>query len=57
VRALEGRARTPQEWRLLISTYHAMQNSSLERRAMETFTTRFPSDPATQAYRQALARP
>ena len=57
VRALEGRARTPQEWRLLISTYHAMQNSAQERRAMETFTTRFPSDPATQAYRQALARP
>lgn len=56
IRALEGRARTPQEMRLLIETYRAMGNSPRMLDTMGRFVQRYPSDPRAGQYRQILAQ-
>lgn len=55
IRALEGRARTAQEFRLLIETYRAIGNTPRMLDSMERFIQRFPTDPRAGAYRQTLA--
>jgi pSer/pThr/pTyr-binding forkhead associated (FHA) protein len=54
IRALEGRARTAQEYRLLLETYRAMGNTPRMLDTMERFVQRFASDVRTPAYRQVL---
>ncbi|AKF08230.1 FHA domain-containing protein [Sandaracinus amylolyticus] len=54
VRALEGRSRTTDEYRLLVETYRAMGNTGRMLDTMERYIQRFPSDPRTQQYRQIL---
>lgn len=54
IRALEGRARTPQEMRLLIETYRAVGNTPRMHDTMRRFVERFPSDPRAGQYRQIL---
>jgi hypothetical protein len=54
IRALEGRARGEDEWRLLIETYRAMGRQSEMLNSMERYIQRFPSGPRTPQYRQIL---
>jgi pSer/pThr/pTyr-binding forkhead associated (FHA) protein len=54
VRALEGRARTPDGFAMLIETYRAMGNRPKMRQAMSVFIRRFPSHPKTGRYRTQL---
>lgn len=56
VRALDGRARTTDEYRLLVETYRAMGNTGRMLDTMERYIQRFPSDSRAQQYRQILAQ-
>ncbi|MDQ3037015.1 MAG: hypothetical protein M3Y87_31770, partial [Myxococcota bacterium] len=54
VRALEGRARVEDEWRMLIETYRAMGNTPRALDAMQRYIQRFPTGSRTPQYRQIL---
>jgi Tfp pilus assembly protein PilF len=56
IRALSGRAQTPQELGLLIETYRAVGDSAQAARYMATYVQRFPTARRAEAYRQMLAR-
>ena len=56
MRALDGRARTTDEYALLIATYRAMGNTGRMLDTMERYIQRFPSDSRAQQYRQVLAQ-
>lgn len=54
VRALEGRAESAMEWRLLIETYRHLNDESRARAAMQEYIKRFPNAGRAHAYRRTL---
>ena len=54
VRALEGRARSPQELGLLIETYRKLGQQERALRVMQAYVERFPRAPRAAAYRELL---
>lgn len=56
IRALSGRAQTPQEMGLLIETYRAMGSAEQAERVMAVYVQRFPTARRAAAYREILAQ-
>jgi len=56
IRALAGKARTEQEYRMLIETYRAMGNPRAALRQMRRYVKKFPSGRRVGSYRMMLER-
>lgn len=57
VKALEGKAKSPQELELLIETYKTMGDSGKAEKWMKTYVDKYPTERRANTYRRMLDRP
>jgi uncharacterized protein (TIGR02266 family) len=56
IHALDGKAKTPREYELLIETYRAMGQTAKTEKGMQTYLELFPSERRAATYRRLLER-